>query len=100
MLFFSFKYLGTEYPCAVIQWFDRVGDGPHTDMGMWMVRTRNAQDIAIIHLDSIYHAAQLIPIYVSHQVDPASIKPNESYNMFHSFYVNKFADHHAFEIAS
>ena len=76
------------------------GYGPHTDMGMWMVHTHNAQDIAIIHLDSIYCAAQLIPIYASHQVDPASVKPNESYDMFHSFYVNKFADHHAFEIAS
>ena len=24
----SFKYLGAEYPCAIVHWFDRVGDGP------------------------------------------------------------------------
>ena len=89
-----------EYPCVIICWFDHVGDGPDTNTGMWVVRTCNAQDIAIIHINTIYHAAQLIPIYASHQIDPASVKPNESYNKFCSCYVNKFADHHAFEIAS
>ena len=89
-----------EYPCAIIHWFDHVGDGPDTNTGMWVVRTRNAQDITIIHINTIYHAAQLIPIYASHQIDPGSVKPNESYDKFCSCYVNKFADHHAFEIAS
>ena len=64
---------------------------------MWM---GNAQDISIIHIDTIYCAAQLIPIYVSHHIDPASVKPNESYDKFYSYYVNKFTDHHPFEIAS
>ncbi|KAI5998467.1 hypothetical protein EDC04DRAFT_2584686 [Pisolithus marmoratus] len=76
MFFFSFKHLGMEYPCAIIRWFDHVGDGPN-NTGMWVVRTRNAQGL-----------------------DPASIKPNESYDKFQFYYVNKFADHHAFEIAS
>ena len=97
--FFSFKYLGTVYPCAIIRWFDRIGDGPNVDTGMWMVHTRNTQGITIIHIDTIYHAAQLIPIYASQQnIDAVSVKPNEAYNKFYSFYVNKFADHHAFEI--
>ena len=99
LCFFSFKYLGTEYPCAIIRWFDRVGDGPDPNTGMWKVHTRNAPDIAIIHLDTIYRTAQLIPIYWTQDIDPASIKPTQSYNKFHTFYVNKFADHHAFEIA-
>ncbi|KAI6008589.1 hypothetical protein EDC04DRAFT_2871475 [Pisolithus marmoratus] len=94
LCFFSFKYLGAEYPCAIIRWFDCVGDGPDPNTGMWKVRTHNAQDISIIHLDIIYRVAQLIPIYASHEsVDPASVKP------IHTFYVNKFADHHVFEIA-
>jgi len=67
---------------------------------MWMVHTCNAQDIAIIYIDTIYRTAQLIPIYASQQhIDTVSVKPNEAYNKFYSFYVNKFADHHAFEIA-
>ncbi|KAI6042368.1 hypothetical protein EDC04DRAFT_2866821 [Pisolithus marmoratus] len=100
LCFFLFKHLGTEYPCAVICWFDHVGDGPN-NTGMWVVHMCNAQDIAIIHIDTIYHAAQLIPVYASqHGIDPASIKPNESYNKFQFYYVNKFADHHAFKIVS
>ncbi|KAI6002514.1 hypothetical protein EDC04DRAFT_2871876 [Pisolithus marmoratus] len=92
-------YLGAEYPCVIICWFDCVGDGPDPNTGMWKVCTHNAQDISIIHLDTVYCAAQLIPIYASHEsVDPASVKPNQSYDKFHTFYVNKFADHHAFEI--
>ncbi|KAI5982895.1 hypothetical protein F5J12DRAFT_788021 [Pisolithus orientalis] len=57
-------YLGMEYPCMIICWFDHVGDGPDTNTGMWIVRTCNAQDITIIHIDTIYCAAQLIPIYL------------------------------------
>ncbi|KAI6043751.1 hypothetical protein EDC04DRAFT_2866238 [Pisolithus marmoratus] len=100
LCFFLFKHLGTEYPCVVICWFDCVGDGPN-NTGMWVVCTCNAQDIAIIHIDTIYRAAQLIPVYASqHGIDPVSIKPNESYDKFQFYYVNKFADHHAFEIVS
>ncbi|KAI6024539.1 hypothetical protein EDC04DRAFT_2869370 [Pisolithus marmoratus] len=96
LCFFLFKQL----VCVVICWFDRVGDGPN-NTGMWVVCMCNAQDIAIIHIDTIYHAAQLIPVYASqHGIDPVSIKPNESYNKFQFYYVNKFADHHVFEIVS
>ena len=66
---------------------------------MWKVHTCNAQDIAIIHLNTIYHTAQLISIYWTQDIDPESVKPTQSYNKLHTFYVNKFADHHAFEIA-
>jgi len=103
LCFFSFKYLGTDYPCAVVHWFDRVGDGPDEATGMWIVRpgyrARNIRNIAVIHIDTIYRAAHLIPIYVTHNVDSQDIGPHNSYDVFHSFYVNKYADHHAFEIA-
>ncbi|KAI6032451.1 hypothetical protein EDC04DRAFT_2868927 [Pisolithus marmoratus] len=100
LCFFSFKHLGTEYLCAIICWFDHIGDGPN-NTGMWVVHMCNAQDIAIVHINTIYCTAQLIPVYASqHGIDPASIKPNESYDKFWFYYVNKFADHHAFEIAS
>ena len=39
LCFFSVKYLGTFYPCAVVHWFDRVEDGPDLDTGMWIVHT-------------------------------------------------------------
>ncbi|KAI6155605.1 hypothetical protein BKA82DRAFT_4326734 [Pisolithus tinctorius] len=67
LCFFSFKYLQTVYPCAIVHWFNRV--------------------------------AHLIPIYSTHNINSRDVRPHCSYDMFHSFYVNKFADHHTFEIA-
>ena len=103
LCFFSFKYLGTVYPCTIIHWFDRVGDSPDTDTGMWIVRPGyracNDKNIAIIHIDAIYRAVHLIPIYSAHNINPKDIKPHHSYDVFSSFYVNKFVDHHTFELA-
>ncbi|KAI6155779.1 hypothetical protein BKA82DRAFT_4326792 [Pisolithus tinctorius] len=103
LCFFSFKYQGTLYPCAVIRWFDCMGDGPDVATGMWIVHPSynacNVPHIAIIHIDAIYRAALLIPVYAAHNINTRDIKPHDSYDTFNSFYVNKFADHHAFEIA-
>ncbi|KAG1730650.1 uncharacterized protein EDB91DRAFT_1239049 [Suillus paluster] len=64
---------------------------PDDDTGMWMVQpahhANNAPHIAIIHVDSIYRTAHLIPHY-------------QTYDSFCRFYINKYADHHSFEIAS
>lgn len=91
-----------QVPCAVVRWFV-LSDEPNQDTGMWVVRpgynTRRQPDISIIHLDSIYRAAHLIPVYGTQHVSP-EIQPHNSYNSFRSYYVNKYADHHAFEIAS
>ena len=38
LTFFSFYFRGTYYPCAVVHWFNRVGDEPDEDTGMWLVR--------------------------------------------------------------
>ena len=103
LAFFSFTFKGTYFPCAVIRGFDKVGDGPDENTGMWVVRPaclpNHALKLAVIHIDTIYCVAHLISIYGSHSI-PHNIQPHESYDTFRSFYVNKFADHHAFEIAS
>ncbi|KAG1862695.1 hypothetical protein F4604DRAFT_1882298 [Suillus subluteus] len=90
--FFSFKFNWVTYPCALDE-----------DTGMWIVHPSVHNDstpnFAVIHIDTVYHAAHLIPVY-----GPDFIADNieyfHSYDAFHSFYVNEFADHHAFEIAS
>ncbi|KAL4070465.1 hypothetical protein J3A83DRAFT_4358646 [Scleroderma citrinum] len=86
-------FLGTEYPCDDVHWFDHVGDGPDEETGMWIVCP------AIIHIDTMYCTVHLIPVYSDHNINSRDLKPHYSYDMFHSFYVIKFADHHAFEIA-
>ncbi|KAI6109271.1 hypothetical protein EDD17DRAFT_1487698 [Pisolithus thermaeus] len=100
--FFSFKSGGIYYPCAVMHWFDRIGDEPDETTGMWTVHlSLNRHDecnISVIHVDTIFRAVHLIPIYGQDFI-LQDIVPCHSYDTFHSFYVNKFADHHAFEVA-
>ncbi|KAG1737112.1 uncharacterized protein EDB91DRAFT_1347909 [Suillus paluster] len=101
--FFSFKHDWELYPCALVHWFDKVGDCADEDTGMWIVHPSvhddDSPNLAVIHIDTVYRAAHLIPVYGSDFI-PDSLKYYHSYDAFRSFYVNKYADHHAFEIAS
>ncbi|KAG2133568.1 uncharacterized protein EDB93DRAFT_1242859 [Suillus bovinus] len=103
MCFFSFTFNAVSYPCAVVRWFDKASDGPDQDTGMWIVTpsfdTDHSFSVGIIHIDSIYRAAHLIPVYGA-QIISRDIKHHDSYDAFRAFYLNKFADHHAFEVAS
>jgi hypothetical protein len=52
----------------------------------------------IIHLDTILCVAHLMGVSGEGFV-PRTLTPDNSLDLFYSFYVNKFIDHHAFEIA-
>ena len=54
--------------------------------------------MVVAHLDTILCLAHLLPIYRDKQA-PRGAKYMDSLDIFHDFYVNKFVDHHAFEIA-
>ena len=100
LTFFAFTCRdGRHFPCAIVRWFDKIGDSPNEDTGMWMVRPgylpNHSPNYVVIHLDSIYRAAHLIPVYPISR----NIKPHSCYDVFHAFYVNKYVDHHTFEIA-
>ncbi|KAF8128403.1 hypothetical protein EV363DRAFT_1400566 [Boletus edulis] len=77
---------------------------PNSNNGMWMVQPQlNPQyhrAISIIHVDSIYCTAHLIPVYEKTLFFPIFIHTIHTIYSFCLFYVNKFADHHTFEIAS
>ncbi|KAI6017315.1 hypothetical protein BKA83DRAFT_4465202 [Pisolithus microcarpus] len=96
LAFFSFNY-------KAVRWFDTIGNEPDDDTGMWMVQpahsANNSPFFDVIHLDTIYRAAHLIPIYGTRFISP-DIKSSNSYDAFRAFYVNKYADHHAFETAT
>jgi hypothetical protein len=100
--FFSFVSQGITYPCALVHWFSRVGDEADEDTGMWVVEPdmdETGSPIAdIIHLDTILRAAHLMGVSGEAFV-PKTLTPDNSLDLFYSFYVNKFIDHHAFEIA-
>ncbi|KAI6032342.1 hypothetical protein BKA83DRAFT_4046649 [Pisolithus microcarpus] len=104
LCFFSFVYTnGYSYSCALIHWFDRIADEPDDLTGMWMVRPSfmadGSKNLSVIHVDSIVRGAHLLPIFGREQV-PRSVDFHNSLDIYRGFYVNRFADYHAFELAS
>ena len=101
-LLFSFSYEGEEYPCALVEWFKKDGRSPNAQTGMWVVkpeedRHRN-QLMTVIHLDTILRGAHLIPVYGTSFIPP-NFRHYWSLDAFRAFFVNKYADHHANEVA-
>ncbi|KAJ7613474.1 hypothetical protein FB45DRAFT_1111991 [Roridomyces roridus] len=105
-LLFRFKYHGVDYPCALIHWFSAHGNEPDPDTGMWIVkpdwvrgRPRDPS-LAVVSLRTIFRAAHLIGM-AGKEFVPADELFNFSHSLdaFKVFYINKYADHHAHEIA-
>ena len=101
-LFLSFMHQGISYPCALVQWFSVIGDEPEDETGLWMVEPKVRENgwphLAIIHLDSIFRAAHLTPAYRTSDFVRRSLTMHDTLDEFTTFYVNKFVDHHAFDI--
>lgn len=101
LLFFSFSFDEKTYACALVHWFSRIAEECDEDTGMWMVRPKvydnGSPCISVVPLDRIFRAAHLLPIYGDDPID--SISPHDSLDVFPAFYVNKYIDHHAFQIA-
>ena len=99
-LFFYFTYEGITYPCAFVCWYTLVGEEPDEDTGMWMVKPEESDGsptVSVIHLECIFHAAHLLPIYAAtNDPIPHSLSLHETLDTFTIFYVNKFIDHHTF----
>ncbi|KAJ6561586.1 hypothetical protein B0H10DRAFT_2169275 [Mycena sp. CBHHK59/15] len=102
LLFMSFKHSGITYPCALVTWFSAIGDEPCPNVGMWMVEPdtdhRGQRVIDIIHIDTILRSAHLIGIYGDSFL-PQHFKYSDTLDRFQAFYINKYTDHHANEIA-
>ena len=91
------------YPCALVHWFTHMGDECNEVMNMWMVQPDRKPDgspaVGVVHLDSVLHAVHLMPVFGDHMM-PTDLTADRSLDVFRSFYVNKYIDYHAFEIAS
>lgn len=101
-LFFSFVYHDKIYPCVLLNCFSHIGHSPNPVTGLWKVRPdldRHGRRVqSVEHLDVIYRAAHLIPVYGDGNLPP-DFHFSYSLDVFDSYYVNKYADHHANEIA-
>ncbi|KAJ7127826.1 hypothetical protein C8R44DRAFT_830310 [Mycena epipterygia] len=100
-LFFSFTHDGVEYPCALVDWFKKVGRSPDICTGMWIVEPEyrgKKRLTTILHLDSFLRGAHLVPVFGSAHI-PIGFPFTYSLDAFNAFHVNKYIDHHANEIA-
>jgi len=101
-LFFSFSHEGIEYPCALVHWFSCVG-GLWENIGMWVVEldiSDNGKTINHYHSPQ-YNCSSITPpssICVENMFQRFLLF-TDTLNTFTRFYVNKYTDHHAFEIA-
>ena len=100
-LFFSFKHEGKFFFCALVHWFCRVDDSPDELTGMWIVKPEFNDDgtrsASVINLDAIFRAAHLMPVFGNDTI-PRYLSFTQTLDAFNSYYVNKYIDHHAFEI--
>ncbi|SRR6266702_714945 len=101
--FFLFRYLGVIYPCALVHRFSHISEKPDEDTGMWMVTpdfncSRNPI-LTVIHIDCIIRTVHLVLIFGNSFISDY-ITHDNSLDYFKGFYVNRFVDHHTFDIAS
>lgn len=105
-LFFSFRLHGMWYPCVLISEFTTFGDEPCPVTGMWRVTpdtdtVRGGPLFSVRHLDTVLRAAHLIGYGEADSKAklPWNFGYQNSLDSFQTFYVNKYIDHHAYEIA-
>ena len=104
-LFFKFTFADVEYPCALVHWYTTVNTEPDSSTGLWVVQpeyTRGRhpyRHMGVIHLDSIIRGAHLLPRFPANTRVYREINYMQTLDVYQSFYVNKYIDHHAFEIA-
>ena len=101
-LFFKFSYNSVDYPCALVHWYSTSNE-PDPTTSLWIVRPESTNQgmrhMGVIHLDSIIQGAHLLPKFPSDALVYREINYTNVLDLYTSFYVNKFIDHHAFEIA-
>ena len=101
-LFFKFSYDNVEYPCALVRWYS-TSDEPDPSTGYWVVQPeftpRGLRNASVIHIGSIVRGAHLLPVFPSDAPVYREINYMNVLDLYSRFYVNKFVDPHAFEIA-
>ena len=101
-LFFRFLHAGINYPCALIHWYS-TSDKPDANTGLWIVQPETTcqgqRNMSVVHIDTIVRGAHLLPRFPSDVPVYRQVNYKNALDVFTSFYVNKFIDHHTFEIA-
>jgi hypothetical protein len=103
LLFFSFTYHNTYFPCALVHWFSLHGNMRDADTNLWVVKPEFHGDgrkaLAIVHLDCVARGAHLLPVYGSSFL-PEDFHFSYSLDTFRSYFINRYVDHHTYEFIS
>lgn len=103
LLLFSFVFQRSRYECALVSWYVPVGTSLDRDTRLWVVTPeRDAHRqlrLEVVSLGCMVWAAHLIGV-AGDDLLPPEVSPDNSLNVFRQFYVNKYADYHAHEIAN
>jgi len=102
LVFFSFKYAGEDFPVALVWWYTLSDDAGCRDeaTGMWLVEREFCGEephLVVVHVGSIFRAVHLLPFFGKEWV-PQGFSYNDTLDKYTKFHVNRFADHHSFEI--
>lgn len=102
LLFFDFEdpYSKKSHSCALVCWFDKVGDAPDPITGMWKVERakRHGNDLLqVISVRSIVRGAHLLPVYGTGRL-PEDFHHTDALSQFRQYFVNPYIDYHAHEL--
>lgn len=101
LLFFSFVYETDTIECAFIRWYTPIASTPDKETGMWIVEPETMHDqnpsLAVIPLNAVVRGVHLIPEFGHTQI-PEDYDYRLSLDVFPSFYVNCYSDHHMFDL--
>ena len=98
--FFSFTSGLTRYDCALVEWFDIVGDEPDPLTGMWILKPEmhhGRRAVDVIDVDSIVRSCHLIGFFGGYRI-PVDFHFSDALDTFHYFYLNTYIDYHTHEL--
>ncbi|KAH8981496.1 hypothetical protein EDB92DRAFT_1937010 [Lactarius akahatsu] len=87
LLFFSLEHSGDKFPTALVWCACR---DEATDCPLQLL-------LGVVHIDTIFRAVHLLPYFGQEPVQK-HLSYTDTFDSFANFYVNKFTDHHSFEI--
>ncbi|KAF5332268.1 hypothetical protein D9611_007993 [Ephemerocybe angulata] len=101
-LLFSFTDPHTEitHECALVNWFNTMGEEPDPVTGMWVVQREVVDDIRplqVVGLETIVRGAHLLPVFGEGPL-PEWFTFTMALEAFEDYFVNPYIDHHVHEL--
>lgn len=94
----AIRHNGVQYPCALIDWFEKLSDVPSDVTSMYEIQPEldefGRQVSSVVHLDTIFRAVNLSPVFRG-TVMPVDFHYSYSLDTFETFYINKYGDYHS-----